>query len=450
MATAEECKLLGNEAVAAKNWEVAYNHYSKGFGQLRKTEESLKVILASNMSLVLIQLSRFQEALDIAALCMELDPKFEKGYLRYAAALEALNLKVMDSTLTDSCPVMKTYRKGLEINPGSTLIADAMKISFPLVKTNTVSRTCKSSSKTKSSKTNKKQLSGTARAEREACVSLDIRGATGQHELRVNGRYDPTDELSGGWPIYRKRIEIIPGESDEVDEDDNLILEFHSGLDEWMVKHVSSKGSHRSFVFLKCSPPTRPELCRSSSWQSMEEKKLTNQSSMSVLTIDQRHEEDVAFFKRERDSCMTIEVRGAQGRKAQGINGIFEPTEDCCGGWPVYRKIADVESDSDVTAKTKLDPSKDDDYSKVSTPPTSSSSSSSSSCPQNSSVWMEYNPYFRSWQVKPTPCLGTNRSWGYSNTNTMHGTLPQLSRFFTFYFPFLFFVVINHFCMNFL
>ena len=37
---------------------------------------------------------------------------------------------------------------------------------------------------------------------------------------------------------------------------------------------------------------------------------MTSQSTMSVLTISQRHDEDVIFFKKERDSCTTIEVRG--------------------------------------------------------------------------------------------------------------------------------------------
>ena len=168
MLNAEECKLLGNEAVANKNWESAYSYYLKGVSCLQSVETSLRVILTSNISLVLLQLSRFQEALEEAAKCIELDPKFEKGYLRYAAALEALNLKVADSSLVDSCPVMKTYRKGLEVNPGSTLLADAMKISFPFINTSSTSRSSKNSSKTKSSKVNKKQLSGTAKAEREA------------------------------------------------------------------------------------------------------------------------------------------------------------------------------------------------------------------------------------------------------------------------------------------
>lgn len=155
----------------------------------------------------------------------------------------------------------------------------------------------------------------------------------------------------------------------------------------------------------------------SNAWQSMEDKKITNQCSMTVLTTDQRFKEDQSFFKRERDNCMTIEVRGATGRKAAGINGVYEPTEDCCGGWPVYRKINDDEDEEQN--KNKLDqPSSSSLFS-----PFSSSSSTS-----NATIWMEYNPYFRSWQIKPTPCLGTNRSWGYSNTTTLYGTLPHQSR----------------------
>ena len=157
---------------------------------------------------------------------------------------------------------------------------------------------------------------------------------------------------------------------------------------------------------------------------------------MSVLTVTQRHEEDVAFFKKERDSCTTIEVRGAVGRKSLGINGVFEPTEDCCGGWPVYRKIIETDvgddnSDLKGGGETTTEIAKINDCSTVtaSLPLMSiSSPSSSSSSSPSASVWMEYNPYFRSWQIKPTPCLGTNRSWSYSNTSTVHGTLPQLSR----------------------
>jgi hypothetical protein len=36
-----------------------------------------------------------------------------------------------------------------------------------------------------------------------------------------------------------------------------------------------------------------------------------------------------------------IDIRGAKGLNAETINGIYEPTEEICSGWPVYRKRGD-------------------------------------------------------------------------------------------------------------
>ena len=36
-------------------------------------------------------------------------------------------------------------------------------------------------------------------------VPVDIRGSTGENASLINGVYDPTDELCGGWPVYRKQ-----------------------------------------------------------------------------------------------------------------------------------------------------------------------------------------------------------------------------------------------------
>ena len=195
-ASAEHLKTKGNGAVAEKKWDAALVHYLQAMAVLKPNETSLRVILTSNISLVYLQLGKHQEALDEASKCMTLDPKFEKGYLRYAAALEAMNLKVTDLTLLDACPVMKTFRKGLQENPGSALLTDAMRLSFPTMDLSTlhgaaVGTTIKNSSKSKNAKAAKKSSGAPTKADREACVALDIRGATGQHELRINGRYDP-------------------------------------------------------------------------------------------------------------------------------------------------------------------------------------------------------------------------------------------------------------------
>ena len=36
-------------------------------------------------------------------------------------------------------------------------------------------------------------------------VAVDIRGARGPNASIINGIYEPTEEVSSGWPIYRKR-----------------------------------------------------------------------------------------------------------------------------------------------------------------------------------------------------------------------------------------------------
>ena len=36
-----------------------------------------------------------------------------------------------------------------------------------------------------------------------------------------------------------------------------------------------------------------------------------------------------------------VDIRGTFGPSASSINGIYEPTPEVCGGWPVYRKQGD-------------------------------------------------------------------------------------------------------------
>jgi hypothetical protein len=83
----------------------------------------------------------------------------------------------------------------------------------------------------------------------------------------------------------------------DVDEDDNLILEHHSGLHEWMVKHASFKGTHRSFAYFKCLSLYKPEDCIGV-WHSMEDKKVTVQSSLGISTYEQRLQDDFLHFEK--------------------------------------------------------------------------------------------------------------------------------------------------------
>lgn len=41
-------------------------------------------------------------------------------------------------------------------------------------------------------------------------------------------------------------------------------------------------------------------------------------------------------------NAVAIDIRGAKGLNQSTINGVYEPTEEVCSGWPVYRKRGDA------------------------------------------------------------------------------------------------------------
>ena len=36
-------------------------------------------------------------------------------------------------------------------------------------------------------------------------VALDVRGAMGVNAFKINGVYEPTAEVAGGWPAYQRK-----------------------------------------------------------------------------------------------------------------------------------------------------------------------------------------------------------------------------------------------------
>lgn len=83
--TAEEFKLLGNEAVKKNDHAAALDAYSKGL----KVDPD-HAILLSNRALSLLKLGRHEEAAADAQRCTVLRPDFMKGFLRGAMALQKL------------------------------------------------------------------------------------------------------------------------------------------------------------------------------------------------------------------------------------------------------------------------------------------------------------------------------------------------------------------------
>ena len=168
----------------------------------------------------------------------------------------------------------------------------------------------------------------TKKAEASSAVPIDVRGAKGPNAVTINGVFEPTEEVCSGWPVYRKR------------NDGNKWLEFFIASNKWYIKGTNDKGKAKGWMRLSCDPATRPELCKSvcEVWDG---NKWTSQPTVSIVTAKQRREEDRKLGAERRAQAVPVDVRGATGPSASSINGVYEPTNEICGGWPVYRKQGD-------------------------------------------------------------------------------------------------------------
>jgi len=111
-----------------------------------------------------------------------------------------------------------------------------------------------------------------AGAERRAQgVPVDIRGATGPSASSINGVYEVTSELCGGWPVYRKQ------------NDPDKWLEYIVATNEWYVKPTADRGRAEGWMCLSSDPPQRPELSRGTC-EVWDGDRWTLQSSVTVLT----------------------------------------------------------------------------------------------------------------------------------------------------------------------
>lgn len=72
---------------------------------------------------------------------------------------------------------------------------------------------------------------------------------SGPSASSINGIYEVTNEINGGWPVYRKR-----GDPDKW-------LEFIVATSEWYVKPTTDRGRPEGWMCIPSDPPTRPELC---------------------------------------------------------------------------------------------------------------------------------------------------------------------------------------------
>lgn len=96
---------MGNEAVKAERWEEAVEHYTAVLAAHPTDHEIL-----SNRCLALLHLDKGAEALQDAALCVNLKPEWAKGFYRLGCALEKCK------EWKDSAAV---FAKVVEMDPGN-------------------------------------------------------------------------------------------------------------------------------------------------------------------------------------------------------------------------------------------------------------------------------------------------------------------------------------------
>jgi hypothetical protein len=202
-------------------------------------------------------------------------------------------------------------------------------------------------------------------------VAVDIRGARGPNAAIINGIYEPTDEISSGWPIYRKR------------GDAGKWLEYFVAANKWYIKATTDKGRAKVWLRLGSDPPTRPELS-TGVCEVWDGERWVVQSSITIFTAKRRRDEDRRLGIERRASAVSVDIRGAVGPSASSINGIYDCTDEICGGWPVYQKRGDSEK------------------------------------------WLEHHATTNEWYVKPT--ADRNRAEGWMCLGSDPPTRPELSR----------------------
>ncbi len=139
----------------------------------------------------------------------------------------------------------------------------------------------------------------------------------------LNGVYDPVvGEKCGGLAVYRKRT------------DRDVWLEF-DGQTDWWIRTTDCRGSssRRGMAYVSIPSPCLPENIIGSScvW-----KVATGTSNGFVPSDDVK----ISVFKKDILGTSPIQIYGGSG-DTKVVNGVYDPTRDCCGGVTVYRKRTD-------------------------------------------------------------------------------------------------------------
>jgi hypothetical protein len=172
----------------------------------------------------------------------------------------------------------------------------------------------------------------------------------------LNGVYDPTSDIKGTLPVYRKR------------DDFDIHLEYSAANKRWEILIITGKGVRRSFAFIKSPVAQLPELVEGS-WIAIEEGKLTGRI---ILYTPEMAVYDEAEERRRLDEALPILIHNISGENAGIINGVYLVTSETSCGWPVFHKRDDPD------------------------------------------IFLEFRSTTSSWGIRSSEGRGTNRSFAYA------------------------------------
>lgn len=146
-------------------------------------------------------------------------------------------------------------------------------------------------------------------------VPVDIRGAVGPSASSINGVYEVTSELCGGWPVYRKQ------------NDPDKWLEYIVATNEWYVKPTADRGRAEGWMCLSSDPPQRPELSRGTC-EVWDGDRWTLQSSVTVLTAACAFSSmlDVQIFFAEESKAYAVKLANSLKKVIAGpLSSSIQP-----------------------------------------------------------------------------------------------------------------------------
>lgn len=191
--------------------------------------------------------------------------------------------------------------------------------------------------------------------------AFTITGATGSSSAKINGTFEPTEEVQNELPVF-----VMKGNAGMWCE----AVKGKSGW-RWYIKPTVNKGPDSSVCFAYASftedNVVLPHDIPITNWTIYADKNWVNQSTVSVVLACPLSKEVELQFNHGKKSIESeatrlrllaerelensrpphpgsFRISGATGKSAKRMNGVFEPTEEEQWGLPVYEKRGDPDT----------------------------------------------------------------------------------------------------------